>query len=42
MWTLVNRYGGTKGRWTSFEIADQFRLMLDDWWMWSVIRVDEI
>ena len=42
MWILVNRYGGMKGRYKSFEKADEIRLSLDDWWMWSVEHINNI
>lgn len=42
MWTLVNRYGGCFGRFQSYEVADNYRCGLDDWVLWTVVRIDQI
>ena len=42
MWTLVHTSGAQKGRWKTFDCAENFRMMLDDWWMWETMQVNMI
>lgn len=42
-YTLINSASGaTKGNFNSKEVAENYRMKLDDWWLWEVIRWDEI
>ena len=38
--TLVNRYGGTQGVWYDYDVAENVRLSIDDWWLWTVVDMD--
>ena len=40
MWCLVNIFGGRFGCWQTYDEADNYRLMLDDWDLWSIENVD--
>lgn len=40
--TLINRYGGTCGIWYDYDTAENTRMNLDDWWLWTVVNVEEI
>lgn len=43
MFTLINNLSGsTHGRWNDYYCAETFRNNLDDWFNWSVIKIDEI
>lgn len=41
-YTLIHISGATKGSFKSYEGADNYRLCLDDWWLWEVVKIDEI
>lgn len=41
-YTLVHCSGARKGLWFSRDDAENFRLMLDDYWLWTVVNINEL
>lgn len=43
MYTLINCITGTTfGSWNNYDSAESYKLMLDDWMNWNVVKKDEI